>query len=79
MMDDNPLFDGGQRAANDPGRLLYSGTKQELQELRQSVAEENLALTAGAKARRRRIIGIAIFCAFLALFAAYAIIQILGR
>jgi len=27
----------------------------------------------------RRIIGIAIFCAFLALFAAYAIIQILGR
>jgi hypothetical protein len=79
MMDDNPLFDGGQRAANDPGRLLYSGTKQELQELRQSVAEENQALAAGAKARRWRIISIAIFFAILALFAVYAIIQILGR
>ena len=78
-MDDNPLFDGGQRAANDPGRLLYSGTKQEMQELKQSVAEENLAFTAGAKARRRRIIGIAVFVAILALLAVYAIIQILAR
>ncbi len=78
-MDDNPLFDGGQRAANDPGRLLYTGTKQELQDLRKSVAEENLALTAGAKARRQRIIGIAIFFVLLALFAIYAMIQILGR
>ncbi|HEU4782550.1 MAG TPA: hypothetical protein VFS83_04345 [Ktedonobacterales bacterium] len=78
-MDDSPLFDGGQRAANDPGRFLYSGTKQELQELKQSVAEENLALTAGAKTRRRRIISIAIFFAILALFAVYAFIQILAR
>lgn len=78
-MDDNPLFDGGQRAANDPGRFLYTGTKQELQELRQSVAEENQALTAGAKARRQRIIGIAIFFVLLALFAIYALIQILVR
>lgn len=78
-MDNNPLFDGGQRAANDPGRFLYTGTKQELQELRQSVAEENQALTAGAKARRQRIIGIAIFFVLLALFAIYAMIQILVR
>ena len=78
-MGDNPLFDGGQRAANDPGRFLYTGAKQELQDLKQSVAEENLALMAGAKARRRRIIGTAVFCAILALFAVYAIIQILGR
>lgn len=78
-MDDNPLFDGGQRATNDPGRLLYSGTKQELQDLKQSVAEENLALTAGAKARRQRIIGITIFVAILALFAVYAIVWILGH
>lgn len=78
-MDDSPLFDGGQRAANDPGRLLYSGTKQELQELKQSVAEENLALAAGAKARRGRIIGITIFLVILALFAVYAFIQILGH
>lgn len=78
-MDDNPLFDGGQRAANDPGRFLYAGTKQELQELKQSVAEENQALAAGTMARRQRNIGIAIFFAILALFAVYAIIQILGR
>ncbi len=78
-MDDNPLFDGGQRAANDPGRFLYTGTKQELRELRQSVAEENQALAAGAKARRQRIISIAIFFLILALFAVYAIVQILGR
>ena len=78
-MDDNPLFDGGQRAANDPGRFLYTGPKQELQELKQSVAEENLALTTGAKARRQRIIGITIFVAILALVAVYAIIQILGH
>ena len=78
-MDDNPLFDGGQRAANDPGRFLYAGTKQELQELKQSVSEENLALAAGAKARRQRVIGIAVFFLILALFAVYAIVQILGR
>ncbi len=78
-MDDNPLFDGGQRAANDPGRFPYPGTKQELRELRQAVAEENQALAAGAKARRQRIISIAIFFLILALFAVYAIVQILGR
>jgi hypothetical protein len=77
-MDDNPLFDGGQRAANDPGRFLYSGTKQELRELKQSVSDENLALAAGAKARRQRIVGIVIFFVILALFAVYALIQILG-
>lgn len=78
-MDDNPLFDGGQRAANDPGRFLYTGTKQELRELRQSVAEESQALAAGAKARRQRVIGIAVFFLILALFAVYAMVQILVR
>jgi t-SNARE complex subunit (syntaxin) len=50
-----------------------------LHDLKQSVAEENQALAAGAKARRQRTIGIAIFFVILALFAVYAIIQILVR
>lgn len=77
--DDNPVFDAGQRVSGEPRRILYSSATNELNDLKQSVAEENLALTAGMKARQRRIIGIAIFIAILALFAVYAIIQILGH
>ena len=73
------MLDGRQRAANDPGRFFYAGAKQELRDIKKSVAEENQALATGAKARRQRITGIAIFFVFLALFAVYALIQILGR
>ena len=77
--DDNPVFDAGQRVSGEPRRLLYSSATNELNDLKQSVAEENLALATGAKARRQRTIGIAIFLVALALFAVYAMIQILGR
>jgi t-SNARE complex subunit (syntaxin) len=79
MMDDNPLFDPGQRAAHDPQRFLYAGAKNELQDLKKAIAEENLAVAAGEKARGQRIIGIVIFLVILALFAIYAIFQILGQ
>jgi len=79
VKDDNPVFDAGQRASGEPRRLFYSSATNELNDLKQSVAEENQALVVGAKARRQRIIGIAIFFGLLALFALYAIIQILGR
>jgi hypothetical protein len=82
MMDEkdgNPVFDAGQRVSGEPRRLLYSSAANELNDLKQSVAAENLALTAGAKARRQRIIGITVFLVILALFTVYAIIQILGR
>ncbi len=78
-MDDNPIFDPGQRASSEPRRVLYSSATNELQGLRKSVAEEYLALTAGARARRQRTISIAIFLVILALVAVYAIIQIVGR
>jgi len=77
--DDNPVFAAGQRVSGEPQRLLYSRATNELNDLKQSVAEENQALAAGAKARRQRTIGIAIFFVILALFAVYAIIQILVR
>lgn len=78
-MSNNPLFDSGQQAAHDPQRYLYARSSDELREVRESVAEENLAAAAGEKARRQRIIGIAIFLLALAVLAMYLIAQVLGR
>ena len=77
-MDDNPVFDPGQRTSSEPHRVLYSSATNELQDLQKSVAEENLAMAAGARSRRQRIIGVVIFLVILALFAAFAIVRILG-
>lgn len=78
-MDDNPLFDGSAPPLGDPERSLYAGAKNELNDLRKSIAEENLAAAAGEKARRQRILTWSIFFGILVLAAAYAIVQILAK
>jgi hypothetical protein len=73
----NPNFqEDGRRQAMMHQAL---GPYDDRRELRESVAEQNLALTAGVKARRQRIIGISLFLLALALIAAYLIVRIVVK
>ncbi|HEU4782551.1 MAG TPA: hypothetical protein VFS83_04350 [Ktedonobacterales bacterium] len=72
----NPNFqEDGRRQAMMHQAL---GAMDDRRELRESAAEENLAMTASTKARRQRTIGIALFLVALAALAAYLIVRILG-
>ena len=72
----NPNFqEDGRRQAMMHQAL---GPLDDRRELRESAAEQNLAVTASAKARRQRIISIALCLVALGALAAYLIVRILG-
>ena len=72
----NPNFqEDGRRQAMMHQAL---GPLDDRRELRESAAEENLAVTASAKARRQRALGIVLFLVALAALAAYLIARILA-